>query len=151
MKKLTFLFLGLAATAFTMTSCGGGAETTEPTADTTAVTQEPAAAPVADYSAGKAIYDAKCKVCHQETGAGLAPAFPPLAGSDFLKDNVKKSMQYIKNGITEPVMVNGTEYKSKAMIPMNLTDQEVVDVTNYILNSWGNTYGNVTLEDLAAQ
>ncbi len=150
MKKLTFLFLGLAATAFTMTSCGGGAETTETTADTTAVTEEPAA-PVADYSAGKAIYEAKCQVCHMAEGQGLTPTFPPLAGSDFLKDNVKKSMQYIKNGITEPVMVNGTEYKSKAMIPMNLTDQEVVDVTNYILNSWGNTYGTVTLEYLAAQ
>src|SRR5690625_1446987 len=39
------------------------------------------AAPVAD---GKAAYEGNCAACHQPNGQGLAGAFPPLAGSDWL-------------------------------------------------------------------
>ncbi len=35
--------------------------------------------------AGQAAYLANCAACHQPDGKGLAGAFPPLAGSDFLK------------------------------------------------------------------
>ncbi|NIP17083.1 MAG: c-type cytochrome, partial [Xanthomonadales bacterium] len=32
-------------------------------------------------SHGETVYGAQCATCHQADGQGLAPAFPPLAGS----------------------------------------------------------------------
>src|SRR5690554_2834365 len=33
---------------------------------------------------GKALYNSHCSACHQATGQGIAGAFPPLAGSEWL-------------------------------------------------------------------
>ena len=41
---------------------------------------------------GQGVYNANCAACHQPAGQGLAGAFPPLAGSDFLKGDRKKVM-----------------------------------------------------------
>ena len=43
--------------------------------------------------------------------------------------------------------VNGVEY-SGIMPPQELTDEEAVDVVNYILNAWGNNGGEVSMDDL---
>ena len=48
------------------------------------------------------------------------------------------------------MVVNGVTYNG-TMAPQNLNEQEVVDVMNYILNSWGNDGGEVTLEEVQAQ
>jgi hypothetical protein len=67
--------------------------------------------------------------------------FPPLAQSDYLRDNQKASIKGIKNGMSGEIVVNGITYNS-VMSPLGLTDKEVADVLNYINNSWGNNYGN---------
>jgi mono/diheme cytochrome c family protein len=61
---------------------------------------------------------------------------PPLAKADFLQD-VKATIHSIKYGIHGPVTVNGVKYNG-SMAPMGLENDEIADVTNYILNSWGN-------------
>ena len=48
------------------------------------------------------------------------------------------------------LLAPGVEYPGGIMTNVELTDQEVMDVVNYILNSWGNAAGTVTLEDVAA-
>jgi nitrite reductase (NO-forming) len=150
MKKLILSITMIAVAAFIMTSCGGGAEQTAPTADTTAVAPAPEAA--LDLTAGKTVYDAKCKVCHMETGLGMAPAFPPLDASDYLLADVPRAIKQLKSGATAPVMVNGTEYKNGAMKPAigDLTDQQILDVMNYVLNSWSNKHGLITMEEVTA-
>lgn len=44
----------------------------------------PAPRPVA--ATGQQLYEAYCIACHQRSGAGLPPAFPPLAGAPILDD-----------------------------------------------------------------
>ena len=72
----------------------------------------------------------------QMPNKGVPKAFPPLASSDYLKD-IKATVNSIKYGLNGPIVVNGVKYNS-VMAPMGLDDQEVADVTNYILNTWGN-------------
>ena len=48
--------------------------------------------PKQGLDAGKAAYLANCAACHQPEGQGMAGAFPPLAGSDFLTKNDKQSV-----------------------------------------------------------
>jgi nitrite reductase (NO-forming) len=104
-------------------------------------------------AAGKAIYEGKgtCSVCHQLTGSGLPPTFPPLAKADYLLADSKRAIRQTMYGATSPITVNGATYPGGIMTKVPLTDEEVRDVVNYVLNSWGNEGGVVTLEEVKAE
>jgi mono/diheme cytochrome c family protein len=88
-------------------------------------------------SEGEKVYQNFCINCHMANGEGIEGAYPPLANSDYLENNLKASIIGIKNGMKGEITVNGKTYNN-VMTPMGLSNQEVADVTNYILNSWGN-------------
>jgi len=96
------------------------------------------------YERGKLLYDDFCVRGHLPNGLGEAGLVPPLANADFLED-IKATVHSIKYGIHGPIIVNGVEYNG-SMSPMGLDDDEVADVTNFILNSWGNT-SDVMIDD----
>ena len=100
--------------------------------------------------AGKALFAGTCSTCHQPDGAGIPGVFPPLAKSDWITANPGKLPQVILHGLSGKVTVNGKEYNS-VMPPMSqLTDDEVANISTYVLNSWGNPGGRVTAEQAAA-
>ncbi len=88
---------------------------------------------------GKQVYMSLCFACHQADGKGLPPAFPPLAGSDYMLADRDRALRIVLKGITGPMVVNGQKYDS-AMPPQEavLTDQQVADVLTYVFNTWGN-------------
>ncbi|MGB0788682.1 MAG: c-type cytochrome [Marinirhabdus sp.] len=86
---------------------------------------------------GQVIYKDFCTQCHFPQGEGVGGSFPPLAGSDYLTDQRKASIRGVKYGQKGKITVNGKTYNSP-MPPMGLSDKEVADVMNYIMNSWGN-------------
>ena len=87
---------------------------------------------------GNEIYADFCAVCHMENGVGVTNAFPPLAASDYLIKNREASIRGVKYGQQGEIVVNGITYNN-AMAPLGLEDEEVADVMNYVMNSWGNT------------
>lgn len=96
---------------------------------------------------GAEIYQQKCAACHQINGEGIPGTFPPLKGSDFLKTVPKaRIVKQIMNGSDQAMVVNGVTYNS-SMPPQISNPSSAVAVANYILNSWGNHYGKVTLKD----
>ena len=108
--------------------------------------------PAKAMETGKAIYNGKgnCFACHQPTGVGVPGVFPPLAKSDFLLADKKRAIVQTIYGSKTPITVNGIKYPGGIMTNVPMTDQEVVDVVNYTLNSWGNKGGVVTLEEVKA-
>jgi len=99
---------------------------------------------------GKEIYNNLCATCHLPSGKGIPGSFPPLDGSNWLKEKRTESIHAVKYGLNGPIEVNGEPYNN-VMTPMGLTDQEVVDVLNYAMSSWGNSNDNpVTLEEVQA-
>ena len=90
-----------------------------------------------EFSEGKQIYTDFCIQCHMANGEGVPMLFPPLATSDFLKNNRNKSIRAIKYGIEGEIKVNGETYNT-AMIAQSLSNMEIANVMNYITNSWGN-------------
>lgn len=99
---------------------------------------------------GKEIYTDFCITCHLEAGEGVAGAFPPLAKSDYLIKNRALSIRGVKFGQQGEIQVNGQTYNS-VMAPMGLEDEEIADVMNYVLNSFGNSSETmVTPEEVAA-
>lgn len=104
---------------------------------------------LAGTEAGEAAYLANCAACHQPNGKGLAGAFPPLAGSDYLLDDVEQSVANVLKGLSGPITVNGQQYNSVMPSQGHLSDQQLASIFNYILNSWRNAGGNVTVERVA--
>ncbi len=100
-------------------------------------------------AAGQVLFTGTCSVCHQANGQGLEGVFPPLAKSDYFAKDPKALIDAVLHGLSGKVTVNGVEYNS-VMPPMNqLTDDEVANITTYVLNSWGNPGGQVSKEQAA--
>lgn len=90
----------------------------------------------ASHERGQMVYADFCVRCHLPDGTGEPGVIPPLAKADFLQD-VKATVHSIKYGIYGPITVNEVKYNG-SMAPMGLDNHEIADVSNYILNSWGN-------------
>lgn len=89
--------------------------------------------------AGEEIYQDFCLQCHLTTGAGVSGVFPPLKNSDYLMNNIDKSIAGIKFGLKGEIVVNDEIYDG-VMAKQGLDNEEIADVMNYILNQWGNSY-----------
>jgi nitrite reductase (NO-forming) len=99
--------------------------------------------------AGEALFNGTCSVCHQSNGAGIPNVFPPLAKSDYLNADTVRAAGVVLNGLSGPVTVNGAVYDS-VMPPMSqLNDDEVANILTYVMNSWGNSGGQLSAADVA--
>ncbi|MBM3341687.1 MAG: cytochrome c oxidase subunit II [Betaproteobacteria bacterium] len=82
---------------------------------------------------GDKVYAANCVACHQATGAGAPPAFPPLTGSKLAVGAKSGAIDMVLNG--KP----GT-----AMAPFkHLSDADIAGVLTYIRNNWANKTGDM--------
>jgi len=99
---------------------------------------------------GEAIYNANCAACHQPTGQGLAGAFPPLAGSDFLKGDRKAVMSAALFGLSGPITVNGVEYNGVMPSLGHLPDEDLAAALTYVFSAWGNDGAAVSVAEVSA-
>lgn len=97
---------------------------------------------------GERVYSQNCAACHQPTGTGIPGAFPPLAGSDYLAADKMRAIGVVINGLQGEVTVNGTVYNS-VMPGVMINDQQVAAVLTYVMNSWGNNFGEVSPMEVA--
>jgi mono/diheme cytochrome c family protein len=88
---------------------------------------------------GAEIYQDFCIQCHLDNGKGVSGVFPPLKNSDYLVNDVDRSIAGIKFGLRGEIEVNDQIYDG-VMNKQGLDDEEIADVMNYILNQWGNQY-----------
>ncbi len=91
------------------------------------------------------MYLAKCITCHMDQGEGIEGIYPPLAKSDYLMTDKKRSIQQLLYGVSGEIKVNGKIYNQE-MPGFSLTDEETSDVLNYVRNSFGNKGDAVTQE-----
>jgi len=85
---------------------------------------------------GAEVYAKNCVACHQATGKGLPPAFPPLDGSPVVNGPKAKQIETELNG----VLKNGAP---TAMVGFGkqLNDVEIAAVVTFTRNNWGNKTG----------
>ena len=87
------------------------------------------------YIGGKEIYEKNCANCHQLDGKGLQNLYPPIAGSDFLK-NKEQVILLIKNGVSGEMLVNGKKYNQAMPANNQLQNLDIAEVVTYIYNEW---------------
>lgn len=96
---------------------------------------------------GQNVYVTFCQSCHMENGEGVPSAFPPLAKANNLNDK-NKLVQVILKGMRGETTVKGVKYNVE-MAAIDLKDQEVVDVINYIRNTWSNKAPFITINEVS--
>lgn len=108
-----------------------------------AVVLSACAAPPQELQAqgGEQIYARLCSSCHAPDGKSLATLAPPLAGHAIrmLEAGGRSHLiRIVLNGMSGPIEVKGRRYDA-VMTPLRyLKDQQVADVLNFVLTSWGN-------------
>jgi mono/diheme cytochrome c family protein len=95
---------------------------------------------------GKQLYTTHCSNCHQEDGSGLGQLFPPLAQSDYMLEDISRSICAIKYGLEGEILVNGQTYNQKMPGLNRLTNLEIAEITTYIYNSWANEKGMIDID-----
>jgi nitrite reductase (NO-forming) len=98
---------------------------------------------------GLRVFTQICAACHQLNGLGIPAAFPPLAKSDFLMADKKRSIQAVVKGLQGKIVVNGTEWNG-VMPALQLSDTDVANVLTYVRNAWGNEGEMVTPDEVKA-
>lgn len=90
---------------------------------------------------GAEIYAKLCASCHAPDGRSLATLAPPLAGHAvrLLEAGSRGHLiRIVLNGMSGPIEVKGRRYES-IMTPLRyLKDEQVAEVLNHVLTSWGN-------------
>ncbi len=89
---------------------------------------------------GEPLFVATCAACHQATGKGLPPAFPPLAGSKVVNGPKAGQVAIVLKG--KP----GTAMASFAHLP----DADLAAVITYTRSAWGNKGDAVMPADIKA-
>lgn len=111
-----------------------------------------AATPEATLAAGKAVYNTTCIACHQPTGLGLPPLFPPLKGSDWVSaPKPGRIVRIVLHGASGPIKVNGAPFNG--LMPghaVQLTDEKIAAVITYIRHEYGNKAPAVSTEYVTA-
>jgi len=85
-----------------------------------------------------------------EQGEGIESVYPPLAKSDYMMADKKRSVDQVLHGLTGEIKVNGKSYDGVMTGFDALTDAELSDVLNYVRNSFGNKGPAVTPEEVKA-
>ena len=99
---------------------------------------------------GAAVYARTCIACHQPTGMGLPPVFPPIANAPIVVGNPELPIKFILQGLMGPITVNGMTYNSMMPPVPGVSDAEIADVLTYVRQSFGNQGNPVTADQVKA-
>jgi len=93
---------------------------------------------------GQVIFENTCATCHQLTGEGMPPTYPPLKGSALVNGPVEDHINRVMNGKPGTAM---------QVFKDQFNDEDLAAVITYERNSWGNNAGHpvvVQPSDIAA-
>ncbi len=99
---------------------------------------------------GKLVYESHCGACHQPNGKGLAGAFPPLAGSDYLTGKREDVLAVALFGLSGPITVNDQLYDGVMPSMGYLSDEDLAAAMTYVFGAWGNNLAAVSPAEVAA-
>ena len=84
------------------------------------------------YSYGQLMYQNYCSNCHGDNGEGVVRVFPPLANSDYMKNNFNNIACIIKYGMRDSVYVNGVDYNGIMPNVPGITALEISYINTFI-------------------
>ncbi|MDX1507692.1 MAG: cytochrome D1 domain-containing protein [Woeseiaceae bacterium] len=152
MRVIHSTFIISVALLFSIGACSAEQKEAPSATSDTAVHDAEVAAAGKDalMARGQQVYLQNCAACHQPDGTGLKGAFPPLANSDFLARDRKEVLSAALFGLSGEITVNGVTYNGVMPSLGHLPDEDLAAALTYVLNSWGNDYAAVSVEEVSA-
>ena len=86
---------------------------------------------------GQGEYLRWCGSCHGNAGEGKPPAFPPLAGSEWLDLPDQALAMIVLHGLRGEIEVAGRTYRGYMPPMRHLPDEDVAAIIGFVLVSWG--------------
>ena len=84
---------------------------------------------------GLQLYMTNCSNCHQANGLGMASLYPPLKGSNALKNRALLAC-IIKNGMKDTIIVSDKKFSRPMPANPKLTDLEIAEIISYLTIKW---------------
>ncbi len=81
------------------------------------------------FTQGERIFTAKCANCHMDDGKGLQKLIPALTTSNVIKEDSKKTICLILNGINADSLGSKEKYMPSAK---KMKDVELTNLMNYL-------------------
>lgn len=155
---MIFLFAGLSfwAGIYLVKYSGGFSpyvynETEAPGSQAEEVEREPEPLPIR----GETVFARNCVQCHQSSGQGVAGAFPPLVGSEWVNGPEERLVRILLNGLAGELVIQGVTYNGQMpAFKDQLNDRDIAAVATYIRQAWGNSAPQVevaTVEDVRSR
>jgi mono/diheme cytochrome c family protein len=103
--------------------------------------------PSEEYRRAAKLYIDNCAPCHQDHGAGIPGAVPPLAGNPAVTPAEPYNVIMVMLG----GLPAGGTYSGMPSFAGRLSDHQIADLANYLRTSWGNqAVPNATWDMVAA-
>jgi mono/diheme cytochrome c family protein len=104
----------------------------------------------AAYEAGAKLYVDHCQSCHLASGAGMPPAYPPLANNQAINmDFAVNPIRMVLFGGFPPGTAGNPRPYGMPPFAYLLSNEQVAAVVTYMRQSWGNRGGAVSPADVA--
>lgn len=89
--------------------------------------------PVDAVAEGKRIFGANCSACHQSSGLGVAGAFPPIVGSEWVTGPEQTVVRILLHGLNGSLQVKGANYNGAMPAwKESMSDDDIAHVITYI-------------------
>jgi mono/diheme cytochrome c family protein len=105
--------------------------------------------PAGELAEGQEPYLRWCAQCHGNQGEGKPPAFPPLAGSEWLDLPDEALALIVLYGLRGPIEVAGRSYNGYMPPMQHLRDADIADLIGYMLSAWGGRESGLSEADVA--
>ena len=86
---------------------------------------------------GRRLYG-HCMTCHQATGRGLPPVYPPLDESHFVTGDPERLTRILLHGLQGRIKVDGRVYNQSMPAAPYSSDIDLAAVMSYIRQAWDN-------------
>lgn len=86
---------------------------------------------------GRRLYG-HCMTCHQATGRGLPPVYPPLDESPFVTGDPERLTRILLHGLQGRIKVDGRVYNQSMPAAPYSSDVDLAAVMSYIRQAWDN-------------
>ncbi len=97
---------------------------------------------------GRRLYG-HCMTCHQPSGKGLPPVYPPLTNSRFVTGDPERLARILLHGLQGRIRVDGRIYNQAMPAAPYGSDIDLAAVMTYIRQAWDNDAEPVTPEFVA--
>lgn len=102
-----------------------------------------------DAPPGQADFARYCAGCHGIEGQGRPPAFPPLAGSEWLELPASGVTAIVLLGLRGEIEVAGQRYVGYMPPMQHLDDAAIARIVGYVKQRWGRPADGFTSGDVA--